>query len=76
MAKKDITISLDERLLEAVEELAAHKGKEVQEVLEELLNHYLLFEVLEQVWSRSNLGEEEALKLAYDELHRSRLESS
>jgi hypothetical protein len=75
MAKKQITVRIDEGLLRSVEDLAAQRGSDIQEVIEELLSRYFLAEVLEGARSRSTLGEDEALELAYEELHRARSES-
>lgn len=40
--------------------------------MEEALRSYLGLEVIENVWARSDLSEDEALDLAYTELHDAR----
>jgi hypothetical protein len=40
--------------------------------LEEALRRYLGLEGVEAVWARSELNEEEALELAYQEVHAAR----
>lgn len=72
MARKKTTVYLDEELLRAAKVLAARTGKKEYEVFEEALRSHLGMEVLQRSWDRSRLGEEEALDLAYGELHRSR----
>jgi hypothetical protein len=51
---------------------AARSGQHEYEVLEQALRAYLGVQLLDNVGSRSSLGEKEALALAYGELHRSR----
>ncbi len=49
---------------------AARAGKHDYQVVEDALRAYLGLELLEQVGSRSTVGEAEALDMAYEELHR------
>ncbi len=72
MARKKTTVYIEEELLKAAKISAARSGKRDYQIFEEALRHYLGLGLLEQVWRRSKLGEEEALRLAYRELHGSR----
>ena len=72
MAKKKTTVYVEEDLLRSARVAAARAGKADSEILEEALRSYLLTDVLERVWTRSDLDEEQALTLAYDELHEMR----
>ncbi|MEX1262385.1 MAG: hypothetical protein WEE66_00395 [Actinomycetota bacterium] len=66
--RKKATVYLDEELLRAAKVMAARTDRKDYEVLEAALRQYLGVEVLEKVWTRSDLTEEEGLKVAYDEL--------
>lgn len=50
---------------------AARTGKRDYQVVEEALRAYLGLDLLERVGARSKLTEDEALDLAYQELHQS-----
>jgi predicted transcriptional regulator len=70
--RKKTTMYLDEDLLRRAKVLAARTGRRDYEVMEEALRRYLGLGVIAAVWERSDLEEEEALRLAYRELHSSR----
>jgi hypothetical protein len=72
MAKRKTTVYLEEDLLRRARVHAARTGKRDSDVVEEALREYLGIEALEQVWSRSDLDEDQALELAYEALHRTR----
>jgi hypothetical protein len=72
MAKRKTTIYVDEEVLRAARVTAARTGKRDSQIVEEALREYLGLGVLERVWGRSTLSEEDALALAYEELHASR----
>ena len=81
MSRKETTIYIEEDLLHAAKALAARTGKKEHEIFEEDLKSYLSFDVVDQVHDRiiregTALGEEESLKLAYDELHAMRREKA
>lgn len=69
MAKKKTTIYVDDELLRGARVVAARSGKKDYEVFEEALRSYLGMETLEKAWGRSDLTEDEALDLAYREVH-------
>jgi hypothetical protein len=72
MARKKTTVYVEEDLLRSARVLAARMGKRDSDIVEDALRSYLGVDVLERVWSRSDLGEKQALELAYEELHGSR----
>lgn len=70
--RKKTTVYLPPDLLRAAKVWAARTGRKDYEILEEALKLYLGLEVIESVWARSDLSEDDALDLAYEELHASR----
>ena len=72
MPRQKTTVYIEEELLKMAKISAARRGKREYQIFEEALRHYLGLDVLEQVWRRSKLGEEDALRLAYREVHGSR----
>jgi hypothetical protein len=70
--RRKTTVYLEDDLLRATKVAAARTGKRDYQVVEEALRAYLGLELLERVGARSKLTEDEALDLAYQELHRSR----
>jgi hypothetical protein len=69
VSKKKVTLYLDEDVLRAARVQAARSDRRDSEVVEAALRAHLGFDVVERVWGRSSLGEEEALELAVSELH-------
>ncbi len=74
MVKKKTTIYVDEDVLRGARVMAARTGKRDYEVVEDALRAYLGMEVLDRVWARAELDEDEALRLAVDEVRRFRAE--
>ncbi len=72
MAKVRTTLTIDEQVLRAVKVHAARTGKGDSEVIEEALRRELGFDLLERLWAKSDLGEEEALALAVEAQHKTR----
>lgn len=70
--RKKTTVYLEADLLRAAKVWAARTGRKDYEVMEEALRSYLGLDVIENVWARSDLSEDEALELAYTELHDAR----
>ena len=65
--KRKVTLYVDEGVLRAARVRAARTDKRDSEVVEEALRSYLGYGVVEAVWARSDLGEEEAMQLAVAE---------
>ncbi len=74
MARSKATIYLDPDVLRATRVQAARTGKRDSDVVEEALREYLGLAVIDRIRSRSDLDEEAAMRLAYEELHAMRRE--
>jgi hypothetical protein len=74
--RKKVTFYLDEDVLRAARVRAARSDRRDSEIVEEALRAYLGFDVVERVWARSDLNEDEALELALSEVHAMRDEKS
>jgi hypothetical protein len=74
MARSKATIYLDPEVLRATRVQAARAGKRDSDVVEDALREYLGLALLNRIWSKADLSEDEALEVAYDELHASRAE--
>jgi hypothetical protein len=72
--RKKVTFYLDEGVLRAARVRAARSDRRDSEIVEDALRAYLGFDVVERVWARSDLGEDEAMQLALSELHEMRAE--
>ncbi len=68
-SRKKVTFYLDEDVLRAARVRAARSDRRDSEIVEEALRAYLGFDAVERVWTRSDLGEDEAMQLAVSELH-------
>ena len=66
MAKVRTTVTLDEEVLRWVKVRAARKGKGDSEVIEESLRRDLGFELLDRLWSKNRMDEDEAMRLALE----------
>jgi metal-responsive CopG/Arc/MetJ family transcriptional regulator len=72
MAKVRTTLTIDEEVLRAVKVRSARSGRGDSEVIEEALRRELGFDLLEQLWQRNDLGEDEAVALAVEAQHKTR----
>jgi Ribbon-helix-helix protein, copG family len=72
MPKVRTTLTVDEEVLRAVKVRGARTGKGDSEVIEEALRRELGFDLLERLWQREDLGEENALVLAVEAQHKTR----
>lgn len=72
MAKTRTTVTIDEEVLRALKVRAARSGKGDGEVIEEALRRHLGLDLLDRLWARSDLGEDEALALAVEAQHETR----
>jgi hypothetical protein len=72
MAKVRTTLTIEEEVLRAVKVRGARTGKGDSEVIEEALRRELGLDLLERLWQREDLGEEEALALAVEAQHETR----
>lgn len=72
MTKRKTTFYVDEDLLRMARVYAARTGKRDSEVIEEALRALLGVDVLDEIWARSELSEEDAMTLAYEALRATR----
>jgi len=66
MTKTRTTLTIDEEVLRAVKVRAARTGKGESEVIEEAVRRDLGLDLMELLWSRNDMSEEEAMKLALE----------
>jgi hypothetical protein len=67
--KRKMTVYVEEEVARAARVQAARADLRDSDVVERALRAYLGFDVVEQVWARSDLTEEEAMDLAVAETH-------
>jgi metal-responsive CopG/Arc/MetJ family transcriptional regulator len=72
MAKVRTTLTIDEEVLRAVKVRSARTGKGDSEVIEEALRRELGFDLLDRLWQRNDLDEEQARALAVEAQHKTR----
>jgi hypothetical protein len=72
--KKKVTLYVDEDVMRAARVRAARTDRRDSDVVEAALRAFLGFDVLGNVWARSDLGEDEAMRLAVEETHAARAE--
>jgi hypothetical protein len=66
------TLTIDERVLRAVRIKAARTGRRDSEVIEEALRRDLGLDLMEGIWARADLDEDEAMQLAVEAQHEAR----
>jgi hypothetical protein len=72
MTRVRTTLTIDEEVLRAVKVHAARTGKGDSQVIEEALRRELGLDLLERLWQREDIGEEQALALAAEAQHKTR----
>jgi hypothetical protein len=72
MAKVRTTLTIDEEVLRAVKVRSARTGKGDSEVIEEALRRELGLDLLDRLWQRNDLDEEQAVELAAEAQHKTR----
>ena len=72
MPKARTTLTIDEDVLRAVKVRAARTGKGDSQVIEEALRRQLGLDLLDRLWQRNELSEDEALALATEAKHETR----
>jgi hypothetical protein len=66
MTKTRTTLTIDEEVLRAVKVRAARTGKGESEVIEEAVRKDLGLDLLDRLWARNDLTEDEAMDLAIE----------
>jgi hypothetical protein len=74
VARRTVTVQLDEELVERARDRSGGQTKDAAAVVEEALAVYLGMKALDQAQAESDLSEDEASQLAYDELRALRQE--
>jgi predicted transcriptional regulator len=72
MARRRVTVSLGEDVVRALDHEAERAGKSRSQIVEQTLARELAGAAIEHIWSSSqgpSLTDEEAMELAYSELH-------
>ena len=72
MAKTRTTLTIDDDVLRAVKVRAARTGKGDSEVIEEALRQHLGLDLLDRLWARNDLTEQQAMDLAIEAQHATR----
>jgi len=72
VAKVRTTVTLDQEVLRWVKVRAARQGKGDSEVIEESLRRDLGLELLERLWVKHRMDEEDAMRLAVEAQHDTR----
>jgi hypothetical protein len=72
MPKVRTTLTIDEELLRRVKIRAARTGKGDSAVIEDAVRRDLGLDVLDRLWERNDMPEDEANALAVEAQHRSR----
>lgn len=75
MAKVRTTLSVDAEVLRAVKLRAAHSGKGESQVIEDALRRDLGLDLLDRLWARADMDEDDAMALAVEAQHASRPKS-
>jgi hypothetical protein len=72
MAKVRTTLTIDDEVLRWVKIRAARTGKADSAVIEESLRRDLGLDLVDRMWERNDLPENDAIKLAVEAQHRTR----
>jgi hypothetical protein len=73
-ARRTVQVNLDEKLVSRARAEARDANRPDDEIIEEALSGYLLERLLDKTQQRANLSEDEATRLAVEELHAMRRE--
>jgi hypothetical protein len=72
MPKVRTTLTIDEDVLRAVKVRGARTGRGDSEVIEQALRRELGLDLLDELWQRAEMPEDDALQLAVEAQHRTR----
>jgi hypothetical protein len=73
-ARRTVHVELDERLVSRARAQARDATRPDDEIIEDALSRYLLERLLDKTQQRADLSEEQAARLAVEELHALRRE--
>jgi hypothetical protein len=74
MGKRKATFYVDEDVLRAARVCAARNDQRDSDVVEQALRAFLGLDLVERIWARSDLNEDQAMQLAVSEIHAMRAE--
>jgi plasmid stability protein len=66
MTKTRTTLTIDEEVLRAVKVRAARTGRGESEVIEDAVRKELGLDLLDRLWARNELGDDEAMDLGIE----------
>lgn len=72
MTKTRTTLTIDEEVLRAVKVRAARTGKGESDVIEEAVRRDLGLDLMERLWARNDMAEEDAMELAVEAQQKAR----
>jgi plasmid stability protein len=72
MSKVRTTLTIDEDVLRAVRVRAARSGRRDSEVIEEAVREKLGLDLLQRIWEKAELSEDDAMALAVEAQHSTR----
>lgn len=72
MTRTRTTLTIDEHVLRAVKIRAARTGKGDSEVIEAALRRYLGLDLLDRLWTRNDMDDEQAIDVAVEAQHATR----
>jgi hypothetical protein len=72
MTKTRTTLTIDEAVLRAVKVRAARTGKGESAVIEEAIRRDLGLDLMERLWARNDMAEDEAMELAIEAQQKAR----
>jgi len=75
VTKTRTTLTIDEEVLRAVKVRAARTGKGESEVIEEAVRRDLGLDLMERLWARNDMAEEDAMELAIEAQQEARREA-
>ena len=75
MTKTRTTLTIDEEVLRAIKVRAARTGKGESEVIEEAVRRDLGLDLMERLWARNDIAEEDAMELAVEAQQKARREA-
>ncbi len=75
MTKTRTTLTIEEDVLRAVKVRAARTGKGESEVIEEAIRRDLGLDLLDRLWARNDMTEDEAMTLAIEAQQATRSEA-
>lgn len=75
MARTRTTLTIDTEVLRAVKVRAARTGKGDSEVIEEAVRRDLGLDLMERLWARNDMAENEAMELAREAQQEARREA-